>query len=103
MGIKKSLKKINNLFSDARFGIGFLTNFGMITVALLLFMITKDVLNLSVLGNLNLIFITYLILSFFGYKYILEVDKILSYGFVLSLIVTTIFFIRTYIYLFFSL
>mgnify|MGYP001579770371 CR=1 FL=1 len=74
MGIKKAFKKIDNLFSDSVFFMGSLTNFGLITIALLSFLIKETLFEWPIFWNLNFIF---------------------------SFILTTIFFISQYIWLFF--
>ncbi|MFH1311038.1 MAG: hypothetical protein ABIH65_01390 [Nanoarchaeota archaeon] len=101
MGIKKTLKKINNRFSDSIFFMGFLTNFGLVTIALLAFLIKETLFQWPIFWNLTFIFIIYLILSVPIYKYLNWGNKEFNKGFIFSFILTTIFFISQYIWLFF--
>ena len=86
MKIKSIFKKIDNLVSDTVFFMGLLTNFGLVTVALLFFLIKETLFQWSVLGNLNFIFITYLIISLPTYKSINWGNKEFNKGFIFSFI-----------------
>lgn len=99
-GLKKLSEKLIIYFLIQYFLWG-LTNFGLVTIALSAFLVKETLFEWPIFWNLNFIFIIYLILFFPTYKTLNWGNKNFNKGFIFSFILTTIFFISQYIWLFF--
>ena len=103
MGIKKIFKKIiyfDDLSGDFMFQNGFFKNLGIVSIALGLSTMIKEVAKLSDFMYLNITFIIYLITSFFSYREREGINKKLDYGFIVAVISMTVFYICLLLFFF---
>jgi hypothetical protein len=103
MGRKESIffKKLDYLlFSDTLSIIGFLTNLGLITSSYIIISIFKDIFSiegLSLLWELNIFAITYLILLGTTFKWIIGKDSKFNIGFIIAAICVILITISRYL------
>ncbi len=99
--ILKKLKEIDNLlFSDTSFILGLLANLGLVTATYIFFSAITSLAileNITKIWNVNIFTIIYLLLHVAAFKTLIEENKRLKIGLVISNILVLLVLIKMYL------